>query len=83
MTWSKPSVSGKAPPPSRAHSMTLVERRLDGRMQRDLYVFGGGDGPHYFNDVYKFDIGNVVHDFYYIVILICEMKNRYFILVQG
>ncbi|KAJ8653884.1 hypothetical protein O0I10_010451 [Lichtheimia ornata] len=57
MTWSKPSVSGKPPPPSRAHSMTLVERRLDGRMQRDLYVFGGGDGPHYFNDVYKFDIG--------------------------
>ncbi|KAI9311843.1 hypothetical protein BX666DRAFT_2021184 [Dichotomocladium elegans] len=54
MTWSKPITSGRPPPPSRAQTMTYVERKETGR--KELYVFGGGDGPHYFNEVYQFDI---------------------------
>jgi hypothetical protein len=34
-------------PPLRAHTTTLVGKTL--------YVFGGGDGPTYSNDVYAFD----------------------------
>ncbi|KAI9471429.1 hypothetical protein BDB00DRAFT_861864 [Zychaea mexicana] len=56
MTWSKPVVSGRLPPPSRAHSCNYVERKVEnGSIRRELYVFGGGDGPYYFNDVYVFD----------------------------
>ncbi|KAI9267932.1 hypothetical protein BDA99DRAFT_435672 [Phascolomyces articulosus] len=56
MTWSKPAVSGRPPPPSRAHSCNYVERKADnGSIRRELYVFGGGVGPYYFNDVFMFD----------------------------
>lgn len=47
MCWSKPKVSGDLPPPRRAHSATMVDKRL--------FVFAGGDGPNYFNDLYIFD----------------------------
>lgn len=47
MCWSKPKVSGDLPPPRRAHSATMVDKRL--------FIFAGGDGPHYFNDLYIFD----------------------------
>ncbi|KAI7852261.1 hypothetical protein BDC45DRAFT_545991 [Circinella umbellata] len=53
MTWSKPKTLGQAPPPCRAHSSTLVERDLgSGKRGHYLYIFGGGDGPNYFNDLY-------------------------------
>ncbi|ORY92943.1 hypothetical protein BCR35DRAFT_349243, partial [Leucosporidium creatinivorum] len=45
--WSKPKVTGEIPPVTRAHTATLVDRRL--------FIFGGGDGPHYYNDTYIFD----------------------------
>ncbi|KAF9084665.1 hypothetical protein BGX23_010334 [Mortierella sp. AD031] len=48
MHWSQPKTFGSIPPPCRAHSSTLVDNKR-------LYVFGGGDGPHYFNDVYILD----------------------------
>ncbi|KAF9119994.1 hypothetical protein BGW39_011748 [Mortierella sp. 14UC] len=48
MHWSQPKTFGSIPPPCRAHSSTLVDNKR-------LYVFGGGDGPHYFNDVYMLD----------------------------
>ncbi|CAG8666797.1 19843_t:CDS:2 [Dentiscutata erythropus] len=38
---------GDPPPACRAHSSTLVDKRL--------FIFGGGDGPEYFNDLYVFD----------------------------
>lgn len=38
---------GDTPPPCRAHTTTLVDRRL--------VVFGGGEGPVYRNDVYILD----------------------------
>ncbi|KAG0284521.1 hypothetical protein BGZ97_008151 [Linnemannia gamsii] len=48
MHWSLPKTFGSIPPPCRAHSSTLVDNKR-------LYVFGGGDGPHYFNEVYMLD----------------------------
>jgi N-acetylneuraminic acid mutarotase len=45
MYWSNPETTGDVPTPRRAHSCTLVEGRY-------LYVFGGGDGPNYFNDLH-------------------------------
>lgn len=47
MCWSKPRVNGDVPSPRRAHSATMIDRRL--------YVFGGGDGPQYYSDLYCFD----------------------------
>lgn len=38
---------GDVPPPCRAHTATLVDRRI--------VVFGGGEGPAYYNDVYVLD----------------------------
>ncbi|KAI8354728.1 hypothetical protein B0O80DRAFT_385826 [Mortierella sp. GBAus27b] len=62
MHWSQPKTYGSIPPPCRAHSSTLVDNKR-------LYVFGGGDGPHYFNELYMLDTGtlstysfNVAHD---------------------
>ena len=38
---------GDVPPPCRAHTATLVDRRI--------VVFGGGEGPAYYNAVYVLD----------------------------
>ncbi|KAF8929201.1 hypothetical protein BGZ47_001224 [Haplosporangium gracile] len=48
MHWSQPKTYGSIPPPCRAHSSTLVDNKR-------LYVFGGGDGPQYFNELYMLD----------------------------
>ncbi|KAI9487706.1 MAG: hypothetical protein EXX96DRAFT_473738 [Benjaminiella poitrasii] len=56
LTWSKPRTSGQMPPPCRAHSCTTVERDVGGKKSYSLYVFGGGDGPNYFNDLYVLNI---------------------------
>ncbi|CAG8444231.1 9235_t:CDS:2 [Ambispora gerdemannii] len=47
MYWCKPRVYGDPPPACRAHSSALVDKKL--------FIFGGGDGPIYFNDLYIFD----------------------------
>lgn len=47
MQWMHPEAQGDIPPPCRAHTATLVDRRL--------VVFGGGEGPVYRNDVYVLD----------------------------
>lgn len=47
MQWSHPQMLGDVPPPCRAHTATLVDRRI--------VVFGGGEGPAYYNDVYVLD----------------------------
>ena len=46
--WSTVQVKGEQMPPLRAHTTTLVGNNL-------LYIFGGGDGPTYSNDVWVFD----------------------------
>lgn len=48
MLWSTVETFGEQLPPLRAHTATLVGPRL--------YIFGGGDGPTYSNDVWVFDI---------------------------
>ncbi|KAF9107680.1 hypothetical protein BGX29_005383 [Mortierella sp. GBA35] len=48
MHWSQPKTFGSIPPPCRAHSSTLVDNKR-------LYVWGGGDGPQYFNELYMLD----------------------------
>ncbi|KAF9113034.1 hypothetical protein BGX27_002340 [Mortierella sp. AM989] len=48
MHWSQPKTFGSIPPPCRAHSSTLVDNKR-------LFIFGGGDGPHYFNELYMLD----------------------------
>lgn len=48
-TWSKPKVIGDIPPPTRAHTATVVDKRI--------FIIGGGDGPSYFNETYYFDTG--------------------------
>lgn len=47
MQWSHPETTGDAPPPLRAHSATAVDKRI--------FVFGGGSGTNYFNDLYILD----------------------------
>ena len=46
--WMKPKVHGEAPPPLRAHTATLVDAR-------HIFVFAGGDGPTYYNDLWSLD----------------------------
>ncbi|KAF9359071.1 hypothetical protein BGX34_008553 [Mortierella sp. NVP85] len=53
MYWSQPKTSGSIPPPCRAHTSTLVGYRR-------LYIFGGGDGPQYFNDLYVLDTETLI-----------------------
>ncbi|GAA5812857.1 hypothetical protein MFLAVUS_006316 [Mucor flavus] len=62
MTWSKPRTAGQnGPPPCRAHSCTVVERDLgSGKRSHQLYIFGGGNGPDYFQDVYVLDVETLV-----------------------
>ncbi|KAK4049088.1 hypothetical protein OIO90_005558 [Microbotryomycetes sp. JL221] len=48
LTWTKPRVTGQIPPVTRAHTATMALREY-------IFVFGGGDGPTYYNDVYIFD----------------------------
>jgi hypothetical protein len=58
LTWSKPRTTGDIPPPCRAHSCTTVEHDVgNGRRVSFLYVFGGGDGPNYFNNLYVLNTG--------------------------
>ena len=45
-TWFKPRTFGIRPPACRAHCM-LVDP-----VTASIYLFGGGDGTHYFNDVF-------------------------------
>ncbi len=53
MQWSQPSVSG-APPSARAcHTCTLMEGRRGGRK---IYIFGGYNGSHCFNDLEVLDV---------------------------
>ena len=47
MQWCHPDMLGDVPPPCRAHTATLTDRRI--------VVFGGGEGPVYYNDVYVLD----------------------------
>ncbi|KIY51359.1 galactose oxidase [Fistulina hepatica ATCC 64428] len=48
MQWTHPDVTGDIPPPSRAHTATLVDRKI--------VVFGGGQNSTYFNSVHILDI---------------------------
>ena len=45
--WTKPKAIGESPPPTRAHTCTIVDSRL--------FLIAGGDGPAYFNDVFILD----------------------------
>ncbi|KAI9332743.1 hypothetical protein BD770DRAFT_449227 [Pilaira anomala] len=62
MTWSKPRTAGQnGPPPCRAHSCTVVERDIgSGKRSHQLYIFGGGNGPDYFQDVYVLDVETLI-----------------------
>ncbi|KAI8913047.1 hypothetical protein DFJ77DRAFT_466593 [Powellomyces hirtus] len=46
--WSKPKTHGTPPLPCRAHSASLIHSRY-------LVVFGGGDGPNYYNSLHVLD----------------------------
>src|ERR1700677_3420492 len=48
MQWSHPEMQGDLPPPCRAHSATLVGRKI--------VTFAGGGGASYYNSVHVFDI---------------------------
>ncbi len=47
MQWTHPETVGDAPPPSRAHTSILVDKKL--------VVYGGGQGGTYYDAVYVFD----------------------------
>ncbi|OBZ74514.1 Dynein alpha chain, flagellar outer arm [Grifola frondosa] len=47
MQWTHPEMLGDIPPPCRAHTATLVDRRI--------VVFGGGETSVYYNDTYVLD----------------------------
>lgn len=46
--WTKPKTKGDIPKPCRAHSAGLVSGRW-------IIIFGGGDGPNYYNDLHILD----------------------------
>ena len=48
MQWSHPKMQGDLPPLCRAHSATLVGRKI--------VTIGGGEGASYYHSVYVFDI---------------------------
>jgi Rab9 effector protein with kelch motifs len=48
MHWTHPDTQGDVPPPCRAHTATLVDRKI--------VIFGGGEGPTYYNSVYILDV---------------------------
>jgi hypothetical protein len=48
MQWTHPEMQGDLPPPCRAHSATLVGRKI--------VVIGGGENASYYNSVHVFDI---------------------------
>ncbi|KAI0312266.1 hypothetical protein OF83DRAFT_675176 [Amylostereum chailletii] len=48
MQWTRPDMQGDLPPPCRAHTATLVDRKL--------VIFGGGEGPTYYNGIYILDL---------------------------
>jgi hypothetical protein len=48
MQWTHPEMQGDLPPPCRAHSATLVGRKI--------VVIGGGENASYYNRVHVFDI---------------------------
>lgn len=50
MHWSSPTTTGTSPIPLRAMTTTAVGKKL--------LIFGGGDGPAYYNDVYVLDTLN-------------------------
>jgi hypothetical protein len=45
--WTHPTLTGDIPPPCRAHTATLIDRRI--------FIFGGGEGPTYYNSLYILD----------------------------
>lgn len=47
MEWTHPETVGDVPPPCRAHTATLVDRRI--------FIFGGGQGNMYYNTLYILD----------------------------
>ena len=47
MQWSHPDTLGDIPPPCRAHTATLVDKKI--------VIIGGGEGPVYYNDIYVLD----------------------------
>lgn len=47
MQWSRPDTIGETPPPSRAHTATLVDRKI--------VVYGGGQGSTYYDSIYVLD----------------------------
>jgi len=49
--WYFPTVSGEKRGNFRAHTATCVQND-------QIFVFGGGDGPNYFNDLWLFDTVN-------------------------
>jgi|SRR5713226_969691 len=48
MQWTHPEMQGDLPPPCRAHSATLVGRKV--------VLIGGGENASYYNSVHVFDI---------------------------
>ncbi|KAF9267997.1 galactose oxidase [Marasmius fiardii PR-910] len=46
--WSYPETVGELPPPSRAHSATLIDRNR-------ILIFGGGQGTHYSDAIHVLD----------------------------
>ena len=51
MTWSKPITTGIVPGIRAGHTTTAVNSKL--------YIFGGGDGNHYLNDLHILDTGTI------------------------
>jgi hypothetical protein len=49
LTWSKPITSGPVPGPRAGHTSSAVGNRL--------FVFGGGNGIRYLNDLHLLDAG--------------------------
>lgn len=52
--WSKPKVYGEPPPACRAHSAVVYEEKSR------IYLFGGGDGPVYYNHLYVLDVPSMI-----------------------
>ena len=52
MYWTYPECTGDVPSGRRAHTATTVEDRI--------FLFGGGDGPNYFDELYILDTSELL-----------------------
>ncbi len=81
--WYKPHTTD-GPGPLRAHTATTVGNKVSHTISQleksfdteNIIIFGGGDGPNYFKDVWILDTGNILQSHASITLLFTSSVYR-------